>query len=92
MAQFEFYQDAKLTIWERCYFSVEADSYEQAVKKVENYRDSVIHLTEPPEFSLLSGESLFETAEYITPEDNGGVATLEIFDKKGKEVCNNSNE
>ena len=30
MGKFEFYQDCKVTSWERDYFTVEANSYEEA--------------------------------------------------------------
>lgn len=38
MKEFEFYQDIKVTVWERQHFSVEAESYEQALKIAKEYQ------------------------------------------------------
>ena len=38
MGKFEFYQDCKVTSWERDYFTVEANSYEEAEASVRSWR------------------------------------------------------
>lgn len=38
MGKFEFYQDCKVTSWERDYFTVEANSYEEAEAIVRSWR------------------------------------------------------
>ena len=37
MGKYKFYQDRKVTSWERDYFSVEADSYEEAVSIIRSW-------------------------------------------------------
>ena len=38
MGKFEFYQDCKVKSWERDYFTVEANSYEEAEAIVRSWR------------------------------------------------------
>ena len=38
MKKYKFYQDKKVSVWERSFFSVEAESYDQALGKVENLK------------------------------------------------------
>lgn len=52
MDNFRFYQDCKVTCWERDYFTVEAENYEEAVAIVRSWKcedvtniiDSRLHL------------------------------------------------
>lgn len=38
MDNFRFYQDCKVTCWERDYFTVEAENYEEAVAIVRSWK------------------------------------------------------
>lgn len=76
MKTFDFYKDEKNTIWVRTKFSIEAESYEQAlekIKEVNNGDHSEIH------DNLSYWEYLEETLEEMTPEENGGEFTCEIY-------------
>lgn len=47
MGKYKFYQDRKVTSWERDYFSVEADSYEEAVAIVRSWNcEDVSNITD----------------------------------------------
>jgi hypothetical protein len=74
MAEFEFHLDQKHTIWYRNNFVIEADTLEEAKAKV-------IEMCNTNSSDTLSDdwETMFETAEQITPEENGGEATEELY-------------
>lgn len=75
MKEFEFYQDIKVTVWERQRFTVEAESYEQALEIVKEYQDKDVSIDYP----IGDSETLFETEEFLTPEENGGYSTIELY-------------
>lgn len=90
MATFNFYQDQKTTVWDRNRFSVEASTYDEAVEKVRSIKDLLIAESEQNGIKLNSCETLFDTMEHLSPEDNGGCPTLEIFNENGEEITNNA--
>lgn len=75
--EFEFTVDEKISIWIRSEIYIPAYSYEEAEKIL---IDSV---KEDPnkiyDMASNSAEYIYETEETITPEENGGCATLEIY-------------
>ncbi len=73
MAQFNFYLDQKHTIWYRNNFVVEADTFEDA-------KAQILKVCETNSSDLLSDEweTMYDTAEQITPDENGGEPTEEI--------------
>lgn len=88
MATYNFYQDQKHTIWERQHFSVEAPTYEEAIEKVCLMKD--LPVTENDNTSFQSCETLHDTMEMLSLEDNDGCPTLEIFNENGTEIINNA--
>lgn len=90
MGKYKFYQDRKVTSWERDYFSVEADSYEEAVaivrswdsEDVSNIIDDRLHYDE-------WGCTLTDSSEYMLPEENDGNPTIEIFSEDGESIMTN---
>ena len=92
MGKYKFYQDRKVTSWERDYFSVKADSYEEAV--------SIIRSWGCADVSNISDKRLFydkwfalpETSEPLLPEENGGCPTMEIFNQSGVSIMTNAPE
>lgn len=68
MKSFNLFIDQKYSIWIREYTTVEADSLEEAVKKcINNDYD--------PEYQ----EDLWDTAGPLTPEENNGHSTFEVY-------------
>ena len=92
MKTFRFYQDAKHTVWQRNHFEVKAESYEQAVEKVKEYKNGEILTGCSEDFINGSTETLFETSELMTPDKNGGSATLEVYNEDGEYICDNTTE
>lgn len=85
MKQFLFYQDFKVTVWRRQNFAIEAETYEEALKKVEKYKEIDAASSE----YCYSCETMFETEELMLPNENGGYRTIELFDNDGNSIgCN----
>lgn len=78
--EFEFYQDVKVTIWERQRFTIEAENREAAVEIAKKYAESdVAH-----EIEDVDTEFLYDTEVLMTPEENGGCATVEVYEFTGR--------
>lgn len=71
--------DEKVTLWERSYVSVEAESLKDAVKK---YLDG--------KYDVNDSESLYDTVEYLRPSEQDPV-TIEIFEEDDDNTCIYSN-
>jgi len=68
MEKFNLYQDLKSTIWRREYYSIDAESEEEAVDKILN-----------GEVEMTDNELLYETEECMDPDENQGNSTIEIY-------------
>lgn len=77
MEQFEFFQDFKVAVWRRQSFTIEAESYEEALKIAEKYKT----VDAASDLYCDSCETLFETEELIHPEENNGNRTIELYAK-----------
>lgn len=82
-----FYIDTKLTIWDRMEFESEEQML-QAKAMLES-GELKTGLDVSDHFGL-SAEIQLDTQEEVYPEENGGYATLEIFDEEGDTVWHNS--
>lgn len=69
MKSYNLFIDTKYTLWTRTHVTIEANSLEEAVERCRegNYDDSW-------------SEDLYDTAEEMTPEENRGRATIEIYE------------
>lgn len=90
MAKFNFYQDQKHTVWDRNRFSIEAVTYEEAVEKVRSIKDRLIIESVDEGITINSCETLYDTMEHLSPEENGDCSTLEMFNENGEEVASNA--
>jgi hypothetical protein len=82
MKTFDFYKDEKKTIWLRLKFSIEAESYEQALEKINQIEGDPRQSYDDDD----DWEYLYETLEDMDPEDNGGESTCEIQSEDEKEL------
>ena len=83
MATYQFYQDKKVIIWERTYFTVEAESQNEADQIIKDQEgDQIDHMIN---IEVGGSEMLFDTSEDIRMEDNRGFSTLEIYRNNGEE-------
>ena len=88
MKTFTFYQDYKVSVEYRQYFEIEARNYQSALKKVEKYK------REQVEDDLHSCDRMYmhDYEELMTPEENGGYATIELYSDEGEPIGSNQPE
>lgn len=89
MRKYKFYQDCKVTSWERDYFSVEADSYEEAVAIVRSWKCEDVSNIIDDCLCYEEWRALDYTSERLLPEENGGYPTMEIFNEDGESIMTN---
>lgn len=77
MNEYNFYQDVKVEIWQRQYFTIKADTKKEALEEVEKYKRRDVS----EDFIVENSEYLFETECMLSPEENGGNATIELYDE-----------
>ena len=71
------YLDYKATIWGRLYFSDDTDMNKIIEKLEEGYLPSELC---DEELGFTEFESMLDTEEYITPSENEGMSTIEIYE------------
>lgn len=76
MKKYNFYQDVKMTVWERQHFVIEADTLEEAKEKAAKYATMDVSAEENV---ICTSEILYDTEELMTPEENNGMPTIEIY-------------
>lgn len=89
MARFNFYQDRKVTSWERDTFSVEADNYRAAINIIQSWQGQDISVVSDERLEIEECRSLWEASENILPEENDGKATLIVYDDYDAVVMSN---
>lgn len=95
MATFNYHQDVKETIWRRESFTIEADTKEEADEiarqmTMNNEISSDNDGNDGVEF--IESEILFDTEEFILPSENGGEATIELYDDDDELMVTNKDE
>ena len=74
--KFYYYYDEKVTVWRRNHFTIEAESQEEAdAMAIEN-------VIEPWGIEVDEGDYLYETEEGISPENNEGNSTIELYSRE----------
>jgi len=90
MEAFRFYQDRKVTCWERTHFEVTAENYEEAVALVKSWQgEDVLCFEDDEKIIITDGETLYDTSENLSIEENGGQPTIEVFADNGEDIINN---
>ena len=90
MEKFNFYQDRKVTCRERTHFDVKAESYEEAVALVKSWQgEDVLCFEDDENIIITDGETLYDTSESLSVEENGGQPTIEVFANNGEDIINN---
>lgn len=70
MTKYRFYEDRKVSVWERIYFSIEAATIERAEAQAAACDDAAIEIEE--------SETHYETIQEIASSENEGRATVRI--------------
>lgn len=89
MNTYNFFQDRKIKTWERANFSIKANSYDEAVAKLEQFRDAEIMEDETAGIVISHNETLFDLIQ-ITVAENEGFSTIELYNELGEEISNNA--
>lgn len=80
------YVDIKETVWRRFHFSDTTDMKEVARQIKEESFDTI----DIESLGFSEEETLYDTAETLGPEDNGGEPTVEVY-KKEQMIWDNVN-
>lgn len=86
MEKFRFYQDVQVTVWVRQSFTIEAENKEEALKEVERYKTEDV----TSEIDEVESETLWETEELMSPENCGGLHTIELYDDHDNLIGHNA--
>jgi len=70
------YIDYKVTVWKRAYLSEDADSK----KIIQILEEDGLGDVFDEELGFIEQETLFKTEEDMTPEENGGYATIKVHE------------
>jgi hypothetical protein len=74
---FDFFIDRKVTIWQREFHTIKAESLDDAkAEMAARFHDNMCVDTFDEQ------ETLFETEEYLEPGDNGGNPTAELYSEE----------
>lgn len=90
MAQYQFYQDEKVTMWTRQHFTIEAENEEQAKESAMHFVKQSVTTGAPEAVIYDQNEDLIETQESMSVQKNDGYPTLELYDWNGDELGNNA--
>jgi len=76
------YVDVKVTVWERYFYSDECD-----IKTLIPGEDMYPCMDDHTQFT--HSETLYDTVEQLSYEDNGNQSTIEIYDDNGTQLWTN---
>lgn len=81
MDTFNFYQDCKVTCWERTRFSIKANSYEEAKAIILSWKDKDVNSRIGIDKDIVYSDYELnpETVEGLPPSENGNNPTMEIY-------------
>ena len=86
MEKFRFKQDVKVTVWVRQSFTIEADNKEDALKKAERFKTEDV----TGEIDDVDLRTLWDTQELMSPKDNDGMCTIELYDEHDNLIGQNA--
>ena len=78
---FKFYQDQKVVIWRRDWFVIEAETKEDAIKRIRelNLDKSDVYNVIVDDMYTLDSEFLTDTEELMSVAENYGHPTVEVY-------------
>jgi len=78
MTKYRFYEDRKVSVWERIYFSIEAATIETAQAAAIAHRSLYAAACDDAAIEIEESETHYETIREIAPSENEGRATVRI--------------
>ena len=76
------YIDYKVTVWKRVHFN-ESTNLKKVIQVLEEGFDVF-----DEELGFVEQETLYETVEAMTPEENGGCSTIEVYEEDNDFINN----
>lgn len=90
MPEFKFYLDKKVTIWNREFYTVTAETHEDATKLIkESFSNSTLNADVEGPIQFSEQHVQFETEEPLTVEENQGSSTEELYTDSGDILIDN---
>lgn len=92
MEKFMFSQDTKVITWQREFFEVEANSYEEALEKVKANKKEILEHEDMEvigEWAYDDDEMLKDTIEPFDEAKDDDEATFEVYDPNGDLIFDN---
>lgn len=83
------YIDCKITIWQRLHFSEDADM-NKVVEILKMVPDTAANEICDDELGFQECETLYDTEDYITVEENQGNSTIEVYSDSNLPIWENS--
>lgn len=81
--KFNFYLDQKVTVWERTSFEITAETEDEAKEIAKKFLNTVgtndVADCDDDAVEFIETETLYETEDDMSVEDNGGMATMELY-------------
>lgn len=79
---FNFYQDTKVVTWNRVEFTIDAETKEQAIEKMKSLNLGNVDVCSiiDDDVDVIENDILWDTQQLLAVDDNGGCATIEIYD------------
>lgn len=92
MQNFVFQTRELVKVWENIRFSIQAETYEDAVQKLKDMKHKNIVDDKLSKDKIEIHYNLYDevVGEKVAPSENNGKATLFYFEDNGVEICNNA--
>jgi len=75
MKTFQFYQDIKVSVWQRQFFEIEAENEQDAKRLAMKFKNNDVS----DEAEYTHSETLYDTEEFIPVDENGGSDTIQLY-------------
>lgn len=91
MPAYSFYQKSLVRTVEVSHFRIHADSYAAALTRIRDFKDhDVDNYTHEEDVESGDFQSLYECSSTLDPDQNGGAATIEIYNEADELVADNA--
>lgn len=91
MKTYKFFQDCKIKVWDRTHFTIEANSYEEAVAELERHKYTPISQVDSDHnITVTCNELLYDNSTQMTVAENEGFSTIDLYNDKCEEIMNNA--